>query len=113
MKIISLDFVAFGPFTDTTLDLSAGEKGFHIIYGPNEAGKSAALRALEALLFGIPVRTSDNFIHDNKTLRIGGRLRHSDSSEIHFVRRKGKKNTLLDAKGNQLDDVGFCHCGIL
>ena len=47
MKIIQLNLLAFGHFTDTHIDLSNGEEGFHIIYGPNEAGKSSALRALQ------------------------------------------------------------------
>ncbi|MBU4054152.1 MAG: AAA family ATPase, partial [Proteobacteria bacterium] len=46
MRIDELRLIAFGPFTGTTLDLSQGREGFHIIYGPNEAGKSSSLRAL-------------------------------------------------------------------
>ena len=45
MKILELALHAFGPFTDVVLDLSAGQEGLHLIYGPNEAGKSSALRA--------------------------------------------------------------------
>ena len=54
MKILELALHAFGPFTDAVLDLSAGQEGLHLIYGPNEAGKSSALRALRQALFGIP-----------------------------------------------------------
>jgi len=104
MKILSLDLIAYGIFTETSTDLSGGKEGLHIIYGPNEAGKSVALRALEALLFGIPERTTDGFLHDNKNLRIGACLRHSDNSELAFVRRKGRKHTILDTAGNALED---------
>jgi len=48
MRFLDLDLVAYGPFTDVSLDLSAGSQGLHIVYGPNEAGKSAALRAVLA-----------------------------------------------------------------
>ena len=57
MKILRLDLRAFGPFSDVSLDLAAGSEGFHLIYGPNEAGKSSALRALRNLLYGIPGNT--------------------------------------------------------
>ncbi len=40
MKILEMKLIAYGPFTDVTLDLSAGNKGLHVIYGPNEAGKA-------------------------------------------------------------------------
>jgi uncharacterized protein YhaN len=95
MKIIQLNLLAFGHFTDTRIDLSKGEEGFHIIYGPNEAGKSSALRALQQMLYGIHTRSSDNFLHDHSKMRIGGVLRHSNGSELAFIRRKGRMNTIL------------------
>jgi len=95
MKILELQLLAFGPFTNLCLDLSAGNHGLQVLFGPNEAGKSSALRALRALLYGIPNNTPDNFLHDNPKLRLGGRLRHSDGTELAVIRRKGLKNTLL------------------
>src|SRR5690606_28534640 len=42
---------AFGPFTNEVLDLSGGAPGgLHVIYGPNEAGKSTSLRAVTGFL---------------------------------------------------------------
>lgn len=102
MKILRLKLIAYGPFTDTTLDFTGDGAGFHIIYGPNEAGKSTALEALRHLLFGIPVRTTASFLHPHPSLRIGGRLIKSDGTAIEFVRRKGRGRTLRDA-----DDHGF------
>jgi len=95
MKILQLNLLAFGHFTDTHIDLSNGEEGFHIIYGPNEAGKSSALRALAQMLYGIHTRSSDNFLHHHNKMRIGGVLRHSNGSELEFIRRKGRGNTIL------------------
>jgi len=95
MRIDRLDLIAYGPFTDKSLDLTNGDSGLHLIYGDNEAGKSTSLRALIAWLFGIPTRTNDNFLHLNSQLRIGGKLRLSDGGEIEFTRRKGTKGTLL------------------
>ncbi|MGE0084978.1 MAG: AAA family ATPase [Desulfococcaceae bacterium] len=105
MKIIRLDLTAFGPFTEKSLDLGAGNEGLHIIYGPNEAGKSSALRALRQMLFGIPDRSPDNFIHKHSKMRIGGTLRKKDGREISFVRRKGRANTLRDgADAEQIEE---------
>ena len=107
MKILTLNLEAFGPFTGLVLDLSRGSEGLHLIYGDNETGKSSALRALRGLLFGIPVRSTDNFRHQNKDLRIGARVRHSDGSELTFVRRKARKNSLVDPHGKALADTAL------
>lgn len=104
MKIVHLDLIAFGPFTDCSLDLSQGNDGLHIIYGLNEAGKSSALRALLQMLYGIPVRSSDNFIHPYGRLRIGATLRRKDGTELQFVRRKGRSGTLREKDDTTLMD---------
>ncbi len=104
MRIDRIDLIAYGPFTDKTLNLSDGDSGLHLIYGDNEAGKSTSLRALIAWLFGIPVRTNDNYLHSNAQLRIGGKLRLSGGEEIEFVRRKGAKKTLLEFDTNDALD---------
>lgn len=107
MRILNFDLLAFGPFTDTHLELDGTATDFHVFFGNNEAGKSSALRALSALLFGVPTRTTDHFVHEHTALRIGGRLRHSDGSELIFVRRKGRKNTLLASDGTALPDTAL------
>lgn len=94
MRIDELQLIAFGPFTDTVLDLSGGQEGFHLIYGPNEAGKSSALRALRHLLYGIPARSTDNFLHPHPKMRIGAILRDGNGDVLKFIRRKGRNNTL-------------------
>ncbi len=105
MRIDRLDLIAYGHFTGKSLDLSDGDCGLHLIYGDNEAGKSTSLRALIAWLFGIPARTRDNFIHSNPQLRIGGKLKLLDGKSLEFVRRKGRKGTLLTFDGDEvLDD---------
>lgn len=98
MRIKRLDLLAFGPFTKETLDLSEGEPGLHVVHGPNEAGKSSTLRALKAWLFGIDARSTDNFVHDHRQLRVGGVLETSGGREVACVRRKGNKDTLLSAE---------------
>jgi len=103
MRIRRLDLKAFGPFTDQSLVFAAEQPGLHIIFGPNEAGKSSSLRGLKALLCGFPERTADNFLHANDQLLVGGSLEAADGRILTFCRRKRRKADLLDAAGNPLD----------
>jgi uncharacterized protein YhaN len=50
MHIRRLDLTRYGHFTDFNFKLPATEPDFHIVFGPNEAGKSTALSAIEDLL---------------------------------------------------------------
>src|SRR6478672_10745908 len=99
MKILELALHAFGPFTDVVLDLSGGREGVHVIFGPNEAGKSSALRGLRQALFGIPGQSADDFIHSYAKMRIGLTVRGHDGQAHRFIRRKGNRNTLLAGDG--------------
>ena len=103
MEIRQLTFAAFGPFTGQTLRFDQEGGGLQIVYGPNEAGKSSALRGLKALLYNIDERTSDDFLHAKDKLRIEGCVRAADGQELTFARRKGRKNTLLSMEGESLD----------
>ena len=94
MKLLRLDLIAFGPFSGVSLNLAGGSEGLHLIYGPNEAGKSSALRALAHMFFGIPGQTSDDFVHAYKDLRIGALIRDEQGAELEFIRRKANSKTL-------------------
>jgi uncharacterized protein YhaN len=94
MKILEFRLIAYGPFTDRVIDLSGGNEGLHVIYGPNEAGKSSALRALRNLLYGIPERSTDDFVHPYAKMRIGATIQSGKGDVLEFVRRKGRQNTL-------------------
>lgn len=106
MKLARLMLQAFGPFTGKTLDFAASTSNLHLIYGPNEAGKSAALRAITDLRFGIPVRSADDFIHPTGQMRIAGIFIDEQGERpgeppgqppglrIGLVRRKGRAPTL-------------------
>jgi uncharacterized protein YhaN len=111
VRLLDLHLKAFGPFTDRRLDLSGGAEGLHVVFGPNEAGKSSALRALKALLYGIPDRSADNFLHPYDQLRVGARLLLKDGREIAVLRRKGRKATLLEPETEEpLDDHLLSPC---
>jgi uncharacterized protein YhaN len=99
MKILRLNLDAFGPFSGESLDLSAGRFGLHLVYGPNEAGKTSALRALGNLLYGIPMRSPDNFRFDYNKMRLSATLEHSDGSILEFVRLKKNNDPLCQGDG--------------
>ena len=104
MRLKRLDLKAFGPFTDQKpLAFDSRAPDLHIIFGPNEAGKSSSLRALKALLFGVLQQTPDNFIHSYDQLRVGGCLENSAGEEIFFQRRKKRKADVIDEAGDPLD----------
>ena len=104
MRIDRLDLTAFGPFTDVSLDLSGGSEGLHIVYGPNEAGKSSALRAIRQFFCEIPPRSPDDFVHDYKKMAVGAAVRGHDGVVVELLRRKGAKNTLLNRDGTAVAD---------
>ena len=113
MRIKRLNIRAFGHFTDMPLDFSSALPGLHIIFGPNEAGKSTALRALRGLLYGIDSRTPDNFIHDYGRLLIGGHLETSKGKELIFWRRKRNVGDLLDGQMAVLDASALTNYRVL
>ena len=94
MKLQKLFLKAFGPFTDVTIDFS-GNANLHLVYGPNEAGKSSALRAMGDLRYGIPMLSTDNFRHDYKLMAIAGLFQNAAGQSHALSRRKGNKDTLL------------------
>lgn len=108
MRFRRLLLEAFGPFTREELDLSGGAPGgLHVIYGPNEAGKSTSLRAVEGLLFGIPERSEDAHLHPLKSLSVGATLERGfgpSREQLVITRRKRRKDSLVDAEGNPLPD---------
>ncbi|NOX25557.1 MAG: AAA family ATPase [Deltaproteobacteria bacterium] len=103
MRLKRLDLKAFGPFTERSLEFDSKNPGLHIIFGPNEAGKSSSLRGLKALLYGFHPQTPDNFLHNYDQLLVGGCLENKDGRELIFQRRKKRVNDLLDVDGNPLD----------
>ncbi|WP_422927167.1 AAA family ATPase [Singulisphaera sp. PoT] len=109
MKILKLDLRAFGPFRDVVLDLAEGQEGLHIVFGPNEAGKSSSLRALRQMLYGIPVRSNDHFlVGDYASMRVGGTLRNPNGLELSFLRRKGNRDLLRTPDDSKsIDDASL------
>ena len=103
MRILTLDLDRYGPFTGCTLTFRPDAR-LHIVYGPNEAGKSCSLSGITDLFFGIERQTTYDFLHEGHELRIGATITAQNGSRLAFSRRKGNKNTLLDASNRPLAD---------
>jgi uncharacterized protein YhaN len=107
MKIEQIDLKAYGHFTNQQLRLS-GPSDFHIVCGPNEAGKTTLWRAINGALFGIPNVSPDTFLHEARKIRIGLILSARSGERLAVMRRKGRINTLLEydpATGNESADT--------
>ena len=101
MRLTRLDLLCYGAFENRSIVLRPDAK-LHVLYGANEAGKSTTLSAVRDLLFGFPMRTPHDFRHKTTDLRVGGELMSRAGACLSVIRRKGTKNTLLDASGTPL-----------
>ncbi len=102
MRLRRLDFLAWGPFERASVPFDKESK-LEVIYGPNERGKSSALRGVKALLFGIPQRTTDNHRFDYGSLRIGAQILSDQNELVEVVRRKALKKTLIRPDGTAFE----------
>lgn len=102
MRIDRLDINSYGHLRERTLKFAKAPAGLTIIVGPNEAGKSTIMRALQAFLFGIDRRTTDDYGAGVRTLSVGGRLRSSDGEKLTAVRTGMASNPLTGPDGEPL-----------
>jgi uncharacterized protein YhaN len=86
MKIRRLDLIAYGPFQNEQLKFETDN--LQLIFGPNEAGKSTVLRALQAVLYGMTEKR-DAFLHPWDMMRVGMTVETAEGV-IRVERRKGK-----------------------
>ncbi len=99
MRLNQLGLLRYGHFTNHVLEFprpAPGTPDLHVIYGPNEAGKSTLFSGWLDVVFGIPARTGYNFLHDNRALRLEASL-DTPLGPLAVARVKGNANTLLDA----------------
>lgn len=105
MRIRRLELRAFGPFTGTVLDFSSGSAGgLFVVFGPNEAGKSSALRAVQNLFFGFEERTPDAHLHRYDALRVAAEL-ETDEGSLFVQRVKRRKDSLRDEHDQPIDEM--------
>jgi uncharacterized protein YhaN len=106
MRLKRLDLTRFGKFTDRSIDFGERAPGacdLHILYGPNEAGKSTMLAAFLDLLFSIERQSRFDFIHPYSTMRIGAVLELADGTH-EVARVKRPQNSLLDGSGQPISE---------
>jgi uncharacterized protein YhaN len=106
MRLRRLDLTRYGRFTDYSIDFGPrvdDRPDLHVIYGPNEAGKSTAFRALLDLLFGIEPQSPYDFMHSYATMRIGACL-ELDGLPQELVRVKNGQ-TLRDGLGQPVPEA--------
>jgi uncharacterized protein YhaN len=106
MRLNRLDLTRYGKFTDHRIDFGSSAAGgcdLHIVYGPNEAGKSTLFSAWLDLLFGIGAQSSYNFLHPYPNMRIGACV-EIDGKLQEFARIKRQQNSLLDNRDQPVSD---------
>lgn len=93
MRIDRLELVRYGKFTDRVIEFPKAACDFHLIIGPNEAGKSTLRSAVQELLFGISRNSPLDFVHPLSTLRLGATISNAGAS-LTFQRAKADRKTL-------------------
>lgn len=108
---ISLDF--FGRFTDKAFDFGKadGPSDFHIIYGPNEAGKTTIMEGYLRLLYSFPLREPYGFQHQRANLQVSGIL-EIDGEARNFIRLPSRSGNLHGDAGATLPETAIAsHLG--
>lgn len=107
MRIRRLDLTRFGHFSGLSIDFgeaSPGRSDFHLVYGPNEAGKTTLMEGYLRLLYGFPYRSEDYaFRHSQDSLQVGGLVECPGPQELVRIKKRGA--SLLDARGQPLPET--------
>ncbi|KIF80053.1 ATP-binding protein [Noviherbaspirillum autotrophicum] len=106
MRLHRLELIKYGKFTDRAIDFPASRRDFHLIIGPNEAGKSTLRSSILDLLFGIPTRSPLAFIHPLNELRLGALIGHAGDA-LAFHRAKAARQTLRTPADAVLPDAAL------
>jgi uncharacterized protein YhaN len=95
MRFEQINLVKYGRFDGCSLRFDSGGPDLHIVFGPNEAGKTTTLSAVRDLLFGFRHTTDHDYRFDRKLLRVGAAI-EGEGTQLTFRRKKGLTRTLLD-----------------
>ena len=90
MRLLSLELEKFGAFADLRIAFRPDAR-LHVVYGPNEAGKSTALAAVGALLFGVPERTPYASRFPGQ-LRVGAEIAAADGRSPQVLAAQGAQD---------------------
>lgn len=107
MRLRRLTLETFGRFSAKSYDFGPppppGTPDFHIIHGPNEAGKTTTMEAYLRLLYGFPHRDPYDFLHQRKNLRLSG-LFDTTTGPLAVTRLPTRAPSLRDAQGATLPE---------
>ncbi|EUJ33604.1 hypothetical protein MFLO_00060 [Listeria floridensis FSL S10-1187] len=90
MRISAMEIIGFGKWSNAKFD---GFSDFQMIFGENEAGKSTMMAFIHSILFGFPVRQSQNLRMEPKNKgAYGGRITLQDTvfGTVVVERLRGK-----------------------
>ena len=107
MRIKSLELNLFGKFNEKVFDFGSKEddkSDFHVIFGPNESGKTTTMEAYLRLLYGFPIKEKFAFRHDRKNLRVSGIL-ETNQNMLSVSRITSKNGSLRDINNNILPET--------
>lgn len=108
MRFRNLTIDRFGHFTDQSFDFGAAKDrpDFHIIYGPNEAGKTTTMEAALRLFYGFPHRDGYAFKHQRNNLKVSGLL-EIEGQQRRFLRLPKRSGSLVDEAGIALPETAL------
>ncbi|RMH46381.1 MAG: hypothetical protein D6686_15200 [Alphaproteobacteria bacterium] len=111
LRALVLDF--FGQFSGRAFDFGPGgrDSDFHIIHGPNEAGKTTTMEAYLRLLYGFPRNEPYAFRHQRKNLKVSG-VFELGGTTLALSRLPRNAPSLVDARGRPLPEQAIAaHLG--
>lgn len=106
MRLNRLALTRYGIFTDRVLDFGEpieDEPDLHVVYGPNESGKSTALAGFLDLLFAFEHRSPYGFAHGYDAMRVEADLAVGGAAR-RLVRVRKRHGSLLDESGGPVSD---------
>ncbi len=103
MRFSELHLIRYGQFDGCRLVFPQAPSDLHVVYGPNEAGKSTTMSAIADLLFGFPHAAAYDFQFDKTLLRVGGVIEGGGAAST-WRRKRGRIGTLLDEAEQPLDE---------
>ena len=108
MRFNRVNLDRYGHFTGQSIEFGEPvvESDFHIVFGPNEAGKSTIRDACIDYLFGFERMTPYNFKHPNNTLLVSAEIT-ANSQRISGQRIKREKENFRNEAGEIISDAAL------
>lgn len=108
MRLHQIEIENFGVFRGSCINFGDGR--FHLICGPNEAGKSTLLQLIRELLFGFAAKNPYAFQDHDGEMAATVAAEMKDGTRIRFRRRKGRVHTVtgeVEGTDRTFDDMGL------